>query len=67
MKIDLNNKQKQILWAILNNAQAQGINIVAVALRSFQGKDEKFIKDWIKQTQEEYDFINELKAKLEGE
>ena len=65
MKLELNKKQEKILWAILNNAQAQGINMLAVALKNFQGKDEKFIRDWVNQTQEEYDLINTLKAQLE--
>lgn len=68
MELDLNNKQKQILWSILNNAQAQGMHHIGKLLEQLKAtevKQPKIFTDWLHQTIEEYDFINMLKAKLQ--
>lgn len=74
----LTKEEKRILWIALNNAQNQGLyglrqllnttrKIQVGELSSMQGDEltkSKMLKDWIKQTQEEYQIINELKSKL---
>lgn len=70
--IELNDKQCQMLWAILNNAQAQGIYNVLNTLNKHNDLDKeikesssKIISDWVNQSIEEHHFINKLKSELE--
>ncbi len=70
MKLSL--KEQKILWIILNHAQHLGLlNVKNVLTINNFGKHkeitDKILSDWIKQTQEEYDIINNLKAKLCGD
>lgn len=64
--IELNKEEAHILWAILNNAQSQGLfnvgNLLKLTNESIYTED--LMRDWIKQTSQEYDVINKIKCQL---
>ena len=73
--ITLDLKEQKILWAVLNQAQNIGLREFGrlaeqYATSGFKediGLPNSMINDWLKQTVEEYDIINTLKAKLCGD
>ena len=70
--ISLDLKEQTILWSVLNNAQHIGLNSLGNTLKQFESKGEAdeistALVNWMEQTQDEYDVINTLKAKLCGD
>lgn len=63
--VSLDLKEQKVLWFVLNQAQDLGLQHIANFIKS--GITGDFVDDWIKQTSEEYDIINTLKAKLCGD
>lgn len=65
--VSLSLKEQKILWTILNQAQHIGLEGAARHLRNLGELDLPLTKDWLEQTQDEYDVINTLKVKLCGD
>ena len=65
----LNLKEQKILWVVLNQAQDIGLRSVGNLIKQYgdEGIKIQALVDWMNQTQEEYDIINTLKAKLCGD
>ena len=63
----LSLKEQRVLWNVLNQAQHIGLQSLGNTLKQLENMDKNVIKDWIHQTQEEYELINTLKAKLCGD
>ena len=71
MEYDLNEEERKMLWVALNNLQNQGLHSLGTQLQKFKDIDEdlkveskEWLKDWVKQSLDEYKVINELKEKL---
>jgi hypothetical protein len=67
---ELTTKEKRVLWCVLNQAQDSGLKSLAHLIKVVYGDGGvklEALNDWFKQTQEEYDIVNTLKAKLCGD
>ena len=64
--IKINKAQAAIIWQVFNSAQHQGLNSMAKLLSQVKGNDKykEMVSDWLKQSQEEYFLIEELKMQL---
>jgi len=61
-------KEQKILWAVLNQAQHIGLLDTIRLIKQKEGDIiDPVVNDWFKQTVDEYDVINTLKAKLCGD
>lgn len=80
--VTLNLKEQKILWAVLNQAQNNGLKGVGELIKQYDNSVAvralckartdgdvtlSALVDWLKQTQNEYDVINTLKVKLCGD
>lgn len=68
MNEGLSLKEQKILWSVLNQAQDIGLKSLGKTLQDYSVVqiDTDMVNDWIRQTQDEYDMLNVLKAKLCG-
>jgi len=66
--VSLDLKEQKILWNVLNQAQHIGLQSLGNTLKQLENiGDDSMTNDWVKQTQDEYDVISTLKAKLCGD
>jgi hypothetical protein len=66
VEFEFRQNEKQMLWAILNNAQAQGLmNLYKLKELTEKPMTLELYRDWVKQTKDEYDFIDRLKSQLD--